>query len=109
MCEFCSATTSSPGSPSTRSAISFAIVAVGTKTASGWPSSSAAIGLEAVDGRVLAALLVPHLGRRDRGAHLLRRLRLGVGAEVDHQTPLGASTTPAAAGSADRSGCSSKQ
>jgi hypothetical protein len=30
MCEFCSATTSSPGSPRTRSAISFAIVAVGT-------------------------------------------------------------------------------
>jgi hypothetical protein len=30
MCEFSSATTSSPGSPSTRSAISLAIVAVGT-------------------------------------------------------------------------------
>ena len=30
MCEFCSATTSSPGWPSTRRAISFAIVAVGT-------------------------------------------------------------------------------
>ena len=30
MCEFCSATTSSPGRPSVRSAISFAIVAVGT-------------------------------------------------------------------------------
>ena len=78
MCEFSSATTSSPGSPSTRSAISFAIVAVGTKTASSWPEQLGRAALELVDGRVLAPLLVADLGRGDRGAHLGRRLGLGV-------------------------------
>ena len=42
MCEFSSASSSWPGSVSTRSAIWFAIVAVGRKTASSWPSSTAA-------------------------------------------------------------------
>src|SRR5947207_10963960 len=42
MCAFSSAISSSPGSDSVRRAISFAIVAVGTNTASSWPSSSAA-------------------------------------------------------------------
>src|SRR5262249_60419047 len=41
MCAFSSAISSSPGSESVRRATSFAIVAVGTKTASSWPSSSA--------------------------------------------------------------------
>src|SRR4029077_11836302 len=63
--------------------------------------------LEPVHGRVLAALLVTDLGRSDRGAHLRRGLGLGVGAEVDHQAPFGASNAAAAvAGSAERSGCS---
>jgi hypothetical protein len=59
--------------------------------------------LELVDGRVLAPLLVADLGRCDRGAHLRRRLRLRVRAELDH-APLGASMPAAAAGSAERSG-----
>src|SRR2546423_4047573 len=64
--------------------------------------------LEPVDGRVLALLLVADLGRRDRRAHLGARLRLRVGAELDHQTPLGAST-PTGAGSPERSGWSSNR
>src|SRR5439155_26817200 len=63
--------------------------------------------LELVDGRVLALLLVADLGGRDRRAHLGRGSRLRVRAEIDHQTPFGAST-PAGAGSAERSGWSSK-
>src|SRR5205809_1751078 len=41
MCAFSSAISSSPGSERVRRAISFAIVAVGTKTDSSWPSKSA--------------------------------------------------------------------
>ena len=41
MCDSSSAINSSPGSPRTRRAISFAIVAVGTKTESSWPRISA--------------------------------------------------------------------
>ena len=66
-------------------------------------------GLELVHGRVLAALLVAHLGGRNGGAHLRRRLGLGVRTEIDHQTPFGASTAAAAAGSSERSGCSSNR
>ncbi len=40
--------------------------------------------LELEHGRVLAALLVPDLGRGHRGAHPCRRCGLRVGAEVDH-------------------------
>ena len=46
--------------------------------------------LELVDRRVLAQLLVAHVGRRHRRAHLGRRLRGGVGAEVDHGAILAA-------------------
>ncbi len=42
MCEFSSASSSWPGSVSTRRAIWFAIVAVGRNTASSWPRSAAA-------------------------------------------------------------------
>ena len=42
-------------------------------------------GLQVVDGRVLALLLVADDGRGDRGAHPLGRLRGGVGAKVDHR------------------------
>ena len=63
--------------------------------------------LERVDGRVLTPLLVAHLRSRDCGSHFCGRLRLGIGAKVDHQTPFGASAT-ASAGSPERSGCSPK-
>ena len=39
--------------------------------------------LQLVDGRIFALLLVPNLGRGDRGAHARGRLRDGVGAKVD--------------------------
>ena len=93
-----------------RSAISFAIVAVGTKTASSWPSSSAARALELVDGRVLAPLLVADLGGRDRAraspasACVLVSERRSI-----IRTPFGASTARRGAGSAERSGCSSNR
>ena len=41
-------------------------------------------GLEREHGRILPALLVADLGRRDRGAHPGRRPRLRVGAQIDH-------------------------
>ena len=69
MCACSSASSSSPGSVSSRIAIWFAIVAVGRKIASSWPSSSRRTLLELVDGRILPLLLVPDLGRGDRGAH----------------------------------------
>ena len=53
------------------SAIWFAIVAVGRKSAASCPSSSAARALQLVDGRILALLLVADLGGRDRRAHAL--------------------------------------
>ena len=46
--------------------------------------------LELVDGRVLAELLVAHVGGRHRRAHLGRGLRGGVGAEIDHGAILAA-------------------
>ena len=71
-CEFSSPTSSSPGSVCSRSAIWFAIVAVGRKMASSCPSSAAARCLQLVDGRILALLLVADDGRGDRGAHRRR-------------------------------------
>jgi len=44
--------------------------------------------LELVDGRVLAPLLVSDERVRDRLAHAGARLRLGVGAKVDHASTL---------------------
>ncbi len=41
--------------------------------------------LQLVGGRILALLLVADLGRRHRREHPWRRLRDGVGAEVDHR------------------------
>jgi hypothetical protein len=41
--------------------------------------------LQLVGGRILALLLVADLGGRHRGEHPCRRLRDGVGAEVDHR------------------------
>ena len=46
--------------------------------------------LELVHRRILAPLLIAELGRRDRRVHLSRRLRGGVGAEVDHAPSLAA-------------------
>jgi len=46
--------------------------------------SSTTTSVELEDGRVLAVLLVADLGVRHRLAHRLRRLRLGIGAEIDH-------------------------
>ena len=43
--------------------------------------------LERTRGRVLAALLVSHLGRGDRGAHALGGARLRVAVEVDRCHP----------------------
>ena len=40
--------------------------------------------LQLEDGRVLALLLVADLRPRHRLAHAMRRLRLGIGAKVDH-------------------------
>ena len=40
--------------------------------------------LERDDGRILPLLLVPDDGIRDRAAHVGRRLRERVGAEIDH-------------------------
>ncbi len=44
--------------------------------------------LELEDGRILAALLVSHLRPRDRGAHAVGRLCLGVGTKIDHASRL---------------------
>ena len=46
--------------------------------------------LELEDGRVLAFLLVAHLGRGHRRAHVLRGLRRRIGAEIDHAENLAA-------------------
>ena len=48
------------------------------------PEELGGTALELEDGGILALLLVPHLGGRHRLAHRGRRLRRGVGAEIDH-------------------------
>ena len=69
MCASASATASSPGSVSARSAIWFAIVAVGTKTASSLAEQLGAALLERDHGRILALLLVPDDRLGDRTPH----------------------------------------
>ena len=48
------------------------------------PEQLGAAAFELEDGRILAVLLVADLGVRHRLAHRLRRLRLGIRAEIDH-------------------------
>ena len=71
MCVRSSAISWPPGRVSTRSAIWFAIVAVGRKSARLVPEQLGRSALELVDGRILAQLLVADLGRGHRGAHAL--------------------------------------
>ena len=73
--------TSSPGRVSTRSATWLAIVPLGSQSAASLPSSAATLLLQAVDGRVLAVLVVADRRRGHRRAHLGRRAGDGVGAE----------------------------
>ena len=58
--------------------------------------------LELVDGRVLAELLVAHVGGRHRRAHLGSGIRGGVGAEIDHGAILAADGPEPARGDARR-------
>ena len=72
-----SAVTSSPGSEWRRSAIWFAIVAVGTKTAPSCPREDRGSFLELDHGRVLALLLVSNLGLHHGAPHAGCRLHWG--------------------------------
>ena len=86
MCAFSSTTSSVPRSPRIASAIWFAHRRRGQVDGLFVPEQRSDPLLEREHGRILALLLVADLGPRHRLAHARRRLRLGVGAKIDHLT-----------------------